>query len=66
MKVKETNGLIKRGRDQGFLTQDEILEVFNDAENRLNELDDPLRKDSISCLISITVYRIQNGTANTT
>jgi hypothetical protein len=37
---KEVNGLIKKGRDQGFLTQDEILEVFPDAENRLHELDD--------------------------
>ena len=33
-------GLIKRGRDQGFLTQDEILEVFPDAENKLSELDE--------------------------
>ena len=32
--------LIKRGRGQGFLTQDEILEAFPDAENRLLELDD--------------------------
>jgi len=32
--------LIKKGRDQGFLTQDEILEVFPDAEERLFELDD--------------------------
>ena len=32
--------LIKRGRDQGFLTQDEILAVFIDAEERLGELDD--------------------------
>jgi RNA polymerase primary sigma factor len=39
MKVKET-GLIKKGRDQGFLTQDEILEIFSDAEERLDELDD--------------------------
>lgn len=33
-------GLIKRGRDQGFLTQNEILEFFPDAEVRLGELDD--------------------------
>ncbi len=32
--------LIKKGRDQGFLTQDDILEVYPDAENRLHELDD--------------------------
>lgn len=32
--------LIKKGKDQGFLTQDEILEVFTDAESRLPELDE--------------------------
>ena len=37
---KEVAELIKHARDQGFLTQDEILEVFADAEERLPELDD--------------------------
>jgi RNA polymerase primary sigma factor len=37
---KNVTLLIKRGRDQGFLTQDEILEIFTDAEERLAELDD--------------------------
>ena len=37
---KDVVALIKRGREQGFLTQDEILEVFPDAEERLRELDD--------------------------
>lgn len=37
---KDVAELIKTGRDQGFLTQDEILEVFPDAEKRLVELDD--------------------------
>lgn len=32
--------LIKRAREQGFLTQDEILEIFPDAEERVDELDD--------------------------
>jgi RNA polymerase primary sigma factor len=32
--------LIKKGRSQAFLTQDEILEVFPDAEDRLSELDE--------------------------
>jgi len=36
---KEVGDLIKHARDQGFLTQDEILEVFFDAEDRLFELD---------------------------
>lgn len=36
--------LIKKAKDQGFLTQDEILEVFPDAESRLDELDDLYQK----------------------
>jgi RNA polymerase primary sigma factor len=32
--------LIKAGREQGFITQDDILEIFPDAEERLPELDD--------------------------
>jgi len=37
---KPVKELIKKARDQGFLTQDEILEVFPDAEKRVEELDD--------------------------
>src|SRR6266478_9778393 len=36
---KITQELIKRAKDQGFVTQDEILEAFPDAEKRLDELD---------------------------
>ncbi len=36
---KVTQDLIKKARDQGFLTQDEILESFPDAEKRVDELD---------------------------
>src|SRR5581483_2262828 len=31
--------LIQKAKDQGFITQDEILEVFPDAEKRIDELD---------------------------
>lgn len=37
---KEVALLIKKGREQGFLTQDDILEAFPDAEERLEELDE--------------------------
>src|SRR3989338_10795136 len=40
MARKELVELIKKGRDQGFLTQDDILEVFSDAEDHLIELDE--------------------------
>src|SRR5579859_1978174 len=34
-----TLNLIKKAKDQGFITQDEILEAFPDAEKRIDELD---------------------------
>lgn len=37
---KPVQQLIKKGRDQGFLTLEDILEVFPDAEKRIIELDD--------------------------
>jgi len=37
---KQVVDLFKKGRDQGFLTQEDILEIFKDAEKRLDELDD--------------------------
>ncbi|HWA52326.1 MAG TPA: RNA polymerase sigma factor RpoD [Patescibacteria group bacterium] len=36
---KTTLDLIKKAKDQGFITQDEILESFPDAEKHLDELD---------------------------
>ena len=37
---KEVEKLIRTGKRQGFLTQEEILEAFPDAEKRIEELDD--------------------------
>ena len=39
MEKKAVEVLVKKGREQGFLTQEEILEVFPDAEKRVDELD---------------------------
>ncbi len=36
----EVKKLIEKGKKQGFLTQEEILGIFPDAEKRLEELDD--------------------------
>ena len=44
MQRKRVVELIKKGRDQGFLTQDDILEIFLDAEDRVNELDELYEK----------------------
>jgi RNA polymerase primary sigma factor len=36
---KATEELLTKGKSQGFLTQDDILDVFVDAERRIEELD---------------------------
>jgi RNA polymerase primary sigma factor len=51
-----TKNLIKRGKKQGFLTQEEILEVFPDAELRLPELDElygELLKENVDVFESV-------------
>lgn len=37
---KPVEELLNKGKSQGFLTQEDILEVFPDAESRLDELDE--------------------------
>ena len=39
LKSVNTSQLIKKGQKQGFVTQEDILALFPDAEKRLNELD---------------------------
>jgi RNA polymerase primary sigma factor len=59
---KPIQELIKRGRDQGFLTQEEILEVFPDAELRVMELDDlydRLLSENIDVFESVTPEEIE-------
>lgn len=54
---KHTQELITKGKDQGFLTQEEILEVFSDAEDRIDELDDlydVLLKEGVDVFESVT------------
>ena len=60
-KVKE---LIKAGRDQGFLTQDDILEAFSDAEDRLEELDelyDNLLTEGVDVFESIAADELEDA-----
>ncbi|PIU02425.1 RNA polymerase sigma factor RpoD [Candidatus Shapirobacteria bacterium CG09_land_8_20_14_0_10_49_15] len=40
LKKIDVSKLIKKGDKQGFVTQDEILTIFPDAEERIEELDD--------------------------
>jgi RNA polymerase primary sigma factor len=60
---KPVQDLIKKGRDQGFLTQEDILEVFPDAENRISELDDlydKLLSENIDVFESVTPEEIDS------
>ena len=57
MGKKLVQELIKKGREQGFLTQEDILEAFPDAENRVNELDEFYEKllaENIDVFESVT------------
>lgn len=60
---KEVVNLIKKGRDQGFLTQDDILEIFPNAEKRLVELDnlyDKLLSEGIDVFESIVADELES------
>jgi RNA polymerase primary sigma factor len=59
---KPVQELIKKGRDQGFITQEDILEVFPDAEERIGELDDfydKLLAENIDVFESVTPEEIE-------
>ena len=59
---KPVQELIKKGRDQGFLTQEDILEVFSDAEVRIEELDDlydKLLAENVDVFESVTPDEIE-------
>ncbi len=63
MKKKGVVELIKKGRDQGFLTQEEILEVFPEAEDKLPELDDlydKLLAEGIDVFESVETEEVDN------
>ena len=63
MKRKSVVVLIKKGREQGFLTQDDILEIFPDAENRIRELDelyDHLLAEGVDVFESVTADELES------
>jgi RNA polymerase primary sigma factor len=60
---KPVQELIKKGRDQGFLTQDDILEIFPNAEAKIDELDDLYEKllsENIDVFESVTPEEIES------
>ena len=62
-KKVDVSKLLKKGREQGFVTQDEILEVFPDAEKRVEELDDfydNLLREEIDVFETVTQDEIED------
>lgn len=60
---KVTQDLIIKGREQGFLTQEDILEAFPDAEKRIEELDtlyESLLGENIDVFESVTPEEVEN------
>lgn len=54
---KPVQELVNKGKEQGFLTQEEILEVFYDAEDRIEELDEVysvLLREGVDVFESVT------------
>lgn len=63
MSKKAVVELIKKGREQGFLTQDEILEIYPNAEDNLSELDDlydKLLAEGIDVFESVEAEEVEN------
>src|SRR3990167_81767 len=64
MEKKAVEVLVKKGREQGFLTQEDILEVFPDAEKRVDELDNfygKLITENIDVFESVTPDETESG-----
>jgi len=60
-KKVDVSKLIEKGKKQGFVTQEEILQLFPDAEERIEELDDlydRLLREKIDVFESITEREI--------
>lgn len=61
MKKTPVKDLIEKGKKRGFVTQEEILEIFPDAEERIEELDDLydcLLREKVDVFDSITEKEI--------
>jgi len=61
---KTTQKLITKGKKQGFITQEEILEAFPDAEKRLEELDelyDRLLTGGVDVFETVTEEELKEG-----
>ena len=67
--ARRVQALVRKGRDQGFITQDEVLAVFPRAEVHLEELDemyDKLLKGGVDIFESVTEEQIREDEEATT
>lgn len=61
---KSTAEILRRGKEQGFLTQEEILDIFPDAEDRIEELDELYRRlleEGVDVFESVTEEELEEG-----
>ncbi len=68
-RAKALETLIAKGKDQGFVTQEEILEIFPDAEKNIEKLDDVydrLLRLSVDVFESVTEEEMREDEAATT
>ena len=68
-RAKAVEALFVKGKDQGFVTQEEILEIFPDAEKHIEELDDlydRLLRLSVDVFESVTEEEMREDEAATT
>ncbi len=66
---KQMQALVRKGRDQGFITQEEILKIFPRAEQYLGVLDelyDKLLKSGVDIFESVTEEQIREDEEVTT
>ena len=68
-RAKAIEALLAKGKDQGFVTQEEILELFPDAEKHIEELDDlynNLLCQGVDVFESVTEEEMREDEAATT
>jgi len=66
---KDTSKLIRKAKKEGFITQEQILEFFNDAEDRIEELDqlyDKLEKMNVDVFETLTEEELAQDQKATT
>ena len=69
LRTKALELLIAKGKDQGFVTQEEILEIFPDAEKHIEDLDDlydRLLRFGVDVFESVTEEEMREDEAATT